>query len=345
MAVKKKNVKENPTNNSIKTIRDAISTGAYSRVYLLYGEEAYLINQMRDELLDGLGVRNSEESCQKYTNEKYNVNDIRDFVTSFPFFTEHNVVVVQNSGQFKTSDDSITELIDNIPESNVLIFCEREVDRTKKAFKHLSSHPLASALEFVLPDKETLKKWISLLLSRDGVKVKLTVPEHVLDVLGVDINMLLLENEMNKLHDYCMTKGTVLDEDVDMMCINNVEDKIFKMCTLISQKKPAQALIMYNDLLKLKAKPFAIIHLITRQYNLLLGTKQLLMDGAKQGDIATKLKVRDFAARELISIAQAYSYNELIRCTDMCHEATSKVLTGTMTDDKSAENLIVNLLS
>ncbi len=342
MATKKT---ENPTNNSIKTVREHISTGEFSKVYLLYGEEEYLITQMRDELLDALGVKDSEESCQKFTSEKYNLNEIRDFVTSFPFFAEHNVVVVQDSGHFKTSDDSITELIQSIPDSNVLIFCETSVDRTKKAFKHLSTHPGASVLEFQLPDRETLKKWIGVLLSRGGVKVRVTVPDRVLDALGEDVNMLLLENEMNKLHDYCFTKKVVLDEDVDLMCTNSVEDKIFKMCSLISQKKPADALVMYNDLLKLKANPYNIIRLITRQYNLLLAAKQLMAEGQKANGIASQLKIRDFAARELMAIAGSYTNRELIQCTDMCHEATNMILNGVMTQGNAAEYLIIKLVT
>ncbi|MCR5214273.1 MAG: DNA polymerase III subunit delta [Eubacterium sp.] len=340
-----KKTKENPTNKSINTIREHISSGNFSRVYLLYGTEAYLINQMRDELLDALGVAGNEEAYQKYTNEKYNINDVRDFVTSFPFFTEHNVVLVQSSGHFKTSDDSVTELISNIPESNVLIFCEYEVDRNKVAFKHLSQHPAASVLEFTLPEVNDLKKWIGILLSRDGVRVKLSVPDHVLDVLGPDINMLLLENEMNKLHDYCLTKGTVLDEDVDLMCLSNIEDQIFKMCTLISQKKSAQALILYNNLLKLKANPYNIIRLITRQYNLILSTKQLIKDGAKMGEIMKALKLRDFAAREMMALANSYKEYEIIKCTDLCHEATNMIMTGTLTQENAAENLIIKLLT
>ena len=341
---KKKKIDENPTNASLASVRKDISEGAFSRVYLLYGEESYLINQMRDELIDALGVRGNEEGFQKFSGDKININEVIDFITTFPFLTEHRVAVVQGSGLFKTSNDIITEMASRIPDSNVLILCETAVEKNRIAFQHLNKSEYAKCLEYRLPNMEDIRKWVSVLLSRDNLKVKLTVPDRFLDTLGKDLNMYLIENEANKLHDYCMSKGTVLDEDVDLICANSIEDKIFKMCSLISQRKSAEALMMYNDLLKLKVTPVSVIVLITRQYNLLAQTKQLLQDGANISEVMSKLKVRDFAARELAKIAGSYNMAELLTALDRCHQALNDVMSGALSGPNSAENLMITLV-
>ena len=128
--------------------------------------------------------------------------------------------------------------------------------------------------------------------------MKLTVPDRFLDTLGKDLNMHLIENEANKLHDYCMERGEITDKDVTDICVNPVEDKIFDMCEAISRKDSKKALSLYNDLCILKTKPMTVIFLITRQYNQLVA-----LDMCQQADLNVKTgRLTDVNAAENLII-------------------------------------------
>ena len=153
-----------------------------------------------------------------------------------------------------------------------------------------------------------------------------------------------LKNEAKKLHDYCMMRGEITDKDVDAICSNPVEDKIFDMCEAISKKDARTAISLYNDLCILKTKPMTIIYLITRQYNILIQVSQLLSENADVSRVMSFIGCANFVARKYISICQHYEHRQLIAALEKCQEADIAVKTGRLTDVNAAENLIINLL-
>lgn len=341
---KKKKNKINPTNASINTIKAHIRDGSYSRIYLLFGEERFLINQFRDELLGALASPDDTMNVTRYNSDSFNIDSVMSDIITVPFLAEHRVVLVEDSGLFGASDPSYLEMADRIPDTNVLIFCETKVDKNRTTYKRTNSYEGATCLEFETPANDTLINWLGALLSEDGLKVKLSVPDRLLAAVGEDRNMYLLRNEAIKLHDYCLSKGVVTEEDVELICANSVEDKIFDMCRAISQKNRQTAIMLYNDLLRLGHNPASVILAITRQYNQLIQVSQMLQENAPEGRIADQLKIASWAVARLIGICRGYTHHELLLALDMCHEAFYSMTQGELTNRDVAENLIVNLI-
>ena len=345
MATYKKKSKDNPTNSSIATVRRHIEEGTFSRLYLLFGDESYLVNQYKSALVSALTNEGDTMNFTTYSSDSFDMNSVTSDALTMPFLAEHRVVLVEDSGIFDKSESDFLSILDQMADTNVLIFCERNVNKTKKAYLHTSKNELATCLEFNTPDMQTLTKWILGILSEDDLKVRATVPDKFFDAYGADKNMYLLKNEATKLHDYCMEKGTITDEDVDMLCINSVEDKIFDMCRFISEKKSEQAINLYNDLCAIKTPPMTIISLIARQYNQLLQVKQMLDDGMRVSDISKAMKMKDFSTQQLIKICRNYSKREILHAIDRCYDLRMSIMNGTLTDKNAAEQLIIRLLS
>ena len=341
----KKKSPTNPTSGSIATVRRHIEEGSFSRMYLLFGDEPYLVNQYKSELISSLTNAGDTMNFTTYNADSFDMNSVTSDALTMPFLAEHRVVLVQDSGIFDLSDPDFLEILKQMPDTNVIIFCEQKVNKTKKAYKHTAKNELATCLEFNTPNMDTLTKWVLSILSEDGVKVRATVPDKFFDAYGVDKNMYLLKNEATKLHDYCMEKGTISDEDVDLLCINSIEDKIFDMCRNISEKKSAQAISLYNDLCAIKTPPMNIISLIARQYNLLAQVKQMLDDGMRVKDISSAMNMKDFSTQQLIKICRNYTKREILHAIDMCYDMRSSIMNGSLTDKNAAEQLIVRLLT
>lgn len=342
MATYQKKSKTNPTTASMKTIRDHIEGRTFSRVYLLFGEETYLVNQYRDLLVKALVNDGDTMNFTTYSSDTFNVDSVAGDIVTMPFLAEYRVVLVEDSGIFDKSDEKLLESVEQMGDENVLIFCEKKVDKRKKLYTSLNKNEKASCLEFATPDTATLTKWIAGILSEGGINVRATVPDKLINACGS--NMHALKNEASKLHDYCIERGEITDEDVAAICVNPVEDKVFEMCECISKKDSAKALSLYNDLYILKTSPMTVIYLISRQFNLLLQVKQLLSEDKKPAEVASFIKLPEFAARKHISICSRYSDTDLIKAVDRCQEADLSVKTGMLTDVNAAENLIVNLL-
>lgn len=345
MATYKKKSKENPTNASMATVKRHISEGTFSRLYLLFGDEPYLVNQYRKELISALTNDGDTMNFTTYSSDSFDINSVTSDALTMPFLAEHRVILVEDSGLFDLSDSDFLSVLEQMPDSNIIIFCERKVNKTKKAYLHTSKNELATCLEFNTPDMTTLTKWVLGILSEGDIKVRATVPDKFFDAYGEDKNMYLLKNEATKLHDFCIEKGTINDEDVDLLCSNSVEDKIFDMCRFISERKAEPAIALYNDLCSIKTQPMTIISLIARQYNLLAQVKQMQADGLKVYDISKTMKMKDFSTQQLIRICNNYTMREILQSIDICYELRLSIMNGTLTDKNAAEQLIVRLLS
>lgn len=337
-----KKQKKNPTTESMKKISQDISDGVFSKVYLLFGEETYLINQYRDMLKKALVNPDDTMNFTSYSKDTFNLNSVTSDIITMPFLAEHRVVLAENTGIFDSSDTELLDAVSQMSDTNVLIFCEQKVDKRKKLYTGLSKMENTACLEFQTPDIATLTKWVSGILSEDGLRIKATVPDLLISAAGTNMNM--LRNEALKLHDYCMEKGEITEADVEEICKSPLEDKIFEMCEAIAKKNKALAIKEFSDLEALNTSPMTIIVLVTREYNQLAQVSQILKENGNAKQVATTMGVPEFAARKLISIAQNYEHKRLLSCLDMCHEAYYSVVTGKYTDKNSAENLILNLM-
>ena len=292
-------------------IRKHIDEHKFSRVYLLFGEEGYLISQYRDMLISCLVAPDDNMNISSYTSDTFDINSIASDIVTLPFLAEYRVVLVEDSGLFDRSDETLLKSISQMSDMNILIFCEKKVDKRKKLFTSLSKMDTASVLEFDTPDMNTLIKWVTSLVSGDGLRIRATVPEKLIDTVGTD--MFTLKNEASKLHDYCIERGEVTDQDIDMICSNPVEDKVFEMCEAISNRNSQKAISLYTDLCTLRTKPMSIIYLITRQYTQLVQVSEMINEGRNSSEIASHLKIRDFVVRKYTSICKSYSHPALLK--------------------------------
>ena len=96
----------------MKRIAQDIKSGQLKNVYLLYGEEAYLRRQYRDNLKRALVPEDDTMNCSIYSGKDFNVNEMMDMAGTMPFFAERRVIVVENSGLFKAAvNDRLLELL------------------------------------------------------------------------------------------------------------------------------------------------------------------------------------------------------------------------------------------
>ena len=76
MADFNKKPKINPTNGSMKRVKTDIESGSFAGVYLLFGEERYLVNQYRDMLINALVTDGDTMNFTSYTADRFDENAV-----------------------------------------------------------------------------------------------------------------------------------------------------------------------------------------------------------------------------------------------------------------------------
>ena len=333
-------------------LKKELDEGTIRRLYLLYGTERYLIHQYRDLLLTKLGVTEDTMNFSSYHGAAADIRTILGDLSTMPFLAEHRVVLVEGSGFFTKSVDSLTDaLSEGIPETGILIFVEPDIEKstglTKAVDKRGRLYKLFDQAEgafcFDVPDEAMLRSWITGRLSETGKKVEAKVPDRLLSSVGPDMSM--LDSELEKLISYTLEKDAILVSDVDAISVTVVEDKVFEMVDAISYKKAEKALALYNDLLTLREPVMKILYLISRQYQILAQVARMLADKTPKAQIAKTAGVMPFLVNKYLAQAGSYEYPKLLSACDACLNTDYAIKTGQLSERNALERLILDLLA
>ena len=234
----------------IKNINERLSP-----LYLLYGEEQYLIetavNKIKKkfgELLLGINYIVLDE-----TNADNIISDIE--VPAFGY--EKKLIIVKNSGLFKKDgrkkagtplQEKVTEYIKNnldiIKESVIIVFMENEVDKNS-VFEQIEKNGIICNIE-ELKQLQLVKK-----LKQICMLYKVNCDETTLNYLveNCGTNLQNLINEIRKLIEYAGENGKITIEDVNSLAVKQMESVIFELTDNLAIRKIDKALDVLDNLI------------------------------------------------------------------------------------------------
>ena len=321
----------------MKNLQEDIKTGNFRRVYLLCGDEAYLKIQYKDKLIKALNPDDDTMNFSKYEGKGIEVREMIDLCETMPFFADYRVILVENSGFFKNKCDELADYIKTLPDYVRMVFVEEEVDKRSRMYKAVKAE--GRIVEFAKQDEKTLMRWAAGILGREGRKITTRDMEFLLTKTGTDMGN--IRNELEKLITFTMGRDVVTAEDIEEICTTRTENKIFEMVRAVTEKNQRKALDLYNDLLTLREPPMRILFLLSKQFRQMTLVKKMSGEGAAQSEIASRLGVPSFAARNLLTCARAYSTEELEQAEVDFVDSEEAVKTGRLQDVLSVELLIV----
>lgn len=321
----------------MKTIDNDIKFGQLKKVYVLYGQERYLVKQYRDKLRKALADPDDTMNFSSFEGEDINIKEIIDLAETLPFFAERRVIFIENSKLFKKGGDELGEYLENLPETTYFVFVEEEVDKRSKLFKEATKQ--GTAVEFVTQTDETLMKWIGGRISREGKNITQAAYRAFIAKTGTDMQN--IEKELEKLICYCMDKDVIEPEDVEAITTEQISNKVFDMVDAIASHKQKLAMDLYYDLLALREAPMRILFLITRQFQTLLTVKVMTPQGFGNKEIAAKAGCPEWAVRKYQGQAKAFSLDQIKQAIADGVEYEEAVKTGHMNDQMAVELFIV----
>lgn len=325
----------------MKNILEDIKHNNFQNIYLLYGDEVYLKHQYRDKLLKALQTEEDTMNFAKYEGKGILENEIIGLADTVPFFSEHRVILLEDSGFFKNAADRLPDYVKELPEYLVMIFVESEIDKRNRLFKAVSK--VGRVVEFSVQKEDTLLTWIAQMLGREGKKITKSDAKLLLSRTGTDMSN--ISSEVEKLICYAWDREIVTTQDIEAVCSEQMENRIFDMIRAVTEKKQEQALALYYDLLALKEPPMRILYLIARQYNQMLQVKELSENGCGMQEISSKLGIQSFLVRNYLNYGKHYTVQQLLEIVKKCTDTEEAVKTGRMTDTLSVELLIVEFSS
>lgn len=319
----------------MQTLNQDIKTGEFKQIYLLYGEEAFLKNSYKNRLKEAI-IGDDTMNFARFEGKGLDVDELIRLADTMPFFAERRLILVEDSGFFKSASDALVQYLPSMPDTTILLFVETEVDKRNRLYKKVKD--MGYAAELNRQDSAQLARWAGGILTREQKKITKHTMELFLSMAGDDMENIRMELE--KLISYTLGREIITDEDVLAVCTVQVTNRIFEMVSAIVNRQPRKAMDLYEDLLTLKEPPMRILFLIARQFNQLLQVKDLMGKGMDKGTIASKLKMQPFVVGKTMPQARQFGREQILSYVEFCVETEEAVKSGRLQDRLAVELLI-----
>ncbi len=321
----------------MKGLNEDLKTGQFNNVYLLCGEEAYLKKQYKEKLRNAIVSPDDNMNYAYFEGKGVNINEVIDLAETLPFFAQRRLIVMEDTGIFKSATPELAEYLKEMPETTHIIFVDTEIDKRSKMYKAVQSK--GRVVELGRQDESMLIRWIAGNVKREGKQISEHTIRYFLEKVGTDMEN--IQKEMEKLFCFTMEKDHITVEDVEEICTTQITNRIFDMVDAVADKEQKKALNYYYDLLALKEPPMRILFLLAKQFKLLLEVKVLDKQGYGRKEISEKTGLFPFLVSKYQKQANSFSEKELRDIMENSVDIEERVKTGRLTDTLGVELFIV----
>ena len=346
--------KDDNTLQDIKRIKESIKKDEFMPYYIIYGEEGYLINDLKHSFIDHFNNM-SNINLTIFTEDNYNENKIKEKLSQFGFLTERKIIIFENLKLFdaKSKHSIFVDLLDYNNDNNIIIIIEHNqdkvdnknkanksnIDKRSKLYKKLSDDSKTMIIECKKLSDDTLIKFVNEKIFKSKKKFEnLDDCRYFLELVGTDLYN--IKNEIDKIIDYTEDEYVITREDIDNITSSVPEGKIYQMIDMLNNRDYTKALKLYSDLLYNNVSIENILALMRINYLQLYKVKIMISNGNSNIDIMNSLQIKDWQYNKIINTIKSFSEEELIDKIDILSNIDIKLKTGKL-DRDIAFNLLL----
>ena len=246
---------------SIENLEKELKNGKLHSIYLLYGEELFLLESSLKK------IKNLFGECIKGINyitiDDTNCNEIIQDIETPSFGYEKKLIIARNTQLLKKEgkrknqelstlkeklDNYINTNIDIINNSVVLVFVEEEVDTKQELYKTIEKFGIVCKFDYQKPMQ--IASRIKGICNGYQVQIDETTLKYFIECSGS--NMQDSINEIRKLIEYAGNGRKIKKEDVDKLTIKKIESVIFDLTDSLGKRNIEKALNVLNNLIYAK---------------------------------------------------------------------------------------------
>ena len=282
---------------TVVVLEKELKENKLNSIYLLFGEETFLlesslkkIKKIFGEILPGINYIQIDDT---------NIEELIPDIQTPAFGYEKKLIIVKNSGIFKKEGRKQTNKIkelkqkvykyfeDNIQEikdGNVVVFIEDDAENNE-LYKLINKEGIICNFE-----KQTqvqIIKRLKAIFSAYKVNIDEQTLKYLIDSCGNGMQELI--NESRKLIEYAGENGKVEKDDIDLLCIKEVNAVIFTLTDSLGKKDIKTALDTLKNLIYNKEPIQKILVTLYNHFKKLYFTKLAL---SKNKDIAVVLNLK-----------------------------------------------------
>ena len=242
---------------SIETLEKDLKAGKLNSIYLLYGEEVYLLENCLKKIKTNFGEIINGINYIKIDDT--NIENLISDIGTPAFGYEKKLIIAKNTGIFKKEakkkdvknsivQKKISEYIeqnnDIIKQTVILVFVEEVVDKVE-LYKIIEKYGEICNFEKQKPIQ--IVKRLKAICNAYKVNVDEQTLNYLIEICGLSMQDLI--NEIRKLIEYVGENGKIDKSAIDKLAIKQIDSVIFDLTDELGRKDIIKALDTLNGLL------------------------------------------------------------------------------------------------
>ena len=283
---------------SIENLEKELKNNNLKSIYLLYGEELFLLESSLKKITTLFGEK--IKGINYITIDDTNIGQLIADIETPAFGYEKKLIIARNTGILKREGKRknaelakikekleiyLKENLKMIKQTTVLVFVEEETDSRFKLYKTLEEIGTVCKFEYQKPAQ--VEKRIKTICDGYNVKIDGSTLRYFIECTGT--NMQDVINEIRKLIEYVGNGGTITKEAIDLLTIKKLESIIFDLTDNLGNKNIAKALEVLQNLIYAKEPIQKILITLYNHFKRLYFTKLALKS---RKDISTSLDLK-----------------------------------------------------
>ncbi len=338
-------------------------------IYLLYGEEEFLLHEALAGLRAGLGPGDMLDlNTVRLDGPSVSFGEFESAVVTMPFLADCRLVMVDgllarferaaaapgNDGEdgdaprpvasarrakLDAGWEGFSDLMGRLPETTCLVFIEGKVGTANPLLKALTGQ--ADVQAFRRLKGTALADWVRDRAVRHACRLSPPGMRMLLDLAGDNLRM--LDSELVKLALYA--GGAPVDvEDVRRLVAQTGETTIFALVDACAERRVGPAHHELHKLLANGAAPPYILFMLARQVRMLLQARDLLARKTPRQEMKQQLGIFiDWVFDKTLKQAQGSTTPVLVRTMERLLESDVQMKTGGLEPVLSLQLLVTEL--
>lgn len=359
----KSNDKERKSDD-FKSVRNAIRNNPLEKVYIIYGEEAYLRDKVIDEIASKRfkGGDIDPMSWEVYRSNEVGAQKVVDATRTISLFGGTKVVIYHDIDKLPVADIAILANYAANPVRAHLILTATKLDSpargaSAKSTKAAKGTPSKTALwqqlannartYYFAPlpdyDKAGQNNFIWFTASEKKLRIDSQAVEVLRDLIGP--NLALIERAIEKLYLAYGSDRVITPDMVEEQVIDTRQRSVFELTKAISERDIVKAMTALHILLAQDQEPVAINGMLALYARRLIAVKRAKKTGASDADITKAAGISKYALdHEYNSAAEKYSLTELYQFHADIFDADRSLKSKPMPAELVFSRLLFNLI-
>lgn len=340
-----------------KSLTKHISSKKYNNIYVLFGDEKFLIKHYTSQLIKKVAGESPDEFAFHEFTKDVDLQHLSVAVGAVAFTALYNTVVVYDMDINKLDKEDFEALqgiLASVPDSTVLIFTYPTFDtnaKTGEAGKKSKFKPFCDKViklqgevyELNQRDAVALEHQLAAWADKRGKKISLPTASKVIYYCGT--NLQTLKNELDKLIAYTGDREEITVDDIEKVVVKKLEAKIFDLMDFVILGNLEKAYSLLAKLFELKEDPRSIVRLLGNSYVDVYRARVTTESGANMSETADFFKYgnRTWVLNKIKGKSERLSTNAIRRSLGEILDLSARLNTVALNEEAEVLKLIAKL--